>query len=370
MKKQTRFLLVRCFLLLLICLQLLLIFGFSSEEASVSDKTSQQVSEKVAKVVVEDYEQLPVEEQRAAVKRIDPPVRKIAHVTEFGVLGGLFFLLFLTFPMPMWLSYLLSILASALFASLDEWHQTMVPGRSGSARDVLIDTAGAFLVASILLLLSYLCKLNRTKVVLKKVALAAPVCARVAIVADLHGRSGNQALKLIKQNRPDLILIPGDLADRESLERENARFFAFLQKAVELAPTYYSLGNHEVDCYRKGLRKNHTPLALTDTARENIAKTGAILLDNTFVYHDGISICGLSSNGGGKGNAPWTPELANRFLEMPGYKILLCHHPEQFDRFIKPYAVDLTISGHAHGGQWRIFGRGIYAPDQDRKSVV
>ena len=26
--------------------------------------------------------------------------------------------------------------------------------------------------------------------------------------------------------------------------------------------------------------------------------------------------------------------------------------------------IDLTVSGHAHGGQWRFLGRGVYAPDQ------
>ena len=32
--------------------------------------------------------------------------------------------------------------------------------------------------------------------------------------------------------------------------------------------------------------------------------------------------------------------------------------------YIKKTNIDMTISGHAHGGQWRIFGRGLYAPGQ------
>ena len=28
------------------------------------------------------------------------------------------------------------------------------------------------------------------------------------------------------------------------------------------------------------------------------------------------------------------------------------------------HGFDLVLCGHAHGGQWRIFGRGVYAPDQ------
>jgi predicted MPP superfamily phosphohydrolase len=45
-----------------------------------------------------------------------------------------------------------------------------------------------------------------------------------------------------------------------------------------------------------------------------------------------------------------------------GYKILLSHHPEYYP-LIEPYA-DLILSGHAHGGQFRLFGRGLFAPGQ------
>ena len=36
----------------------------------------------------------------------------------------------------------LPYVAGAAYAASDEWHQTMVPGRSGSVEDVLIDAAG------------------------------------------------------------------------------------------------------------------------------------------------------------------------------------------------------------------------------------
>ena len=365
MKKRTSLILLRCFLLLLICLQLFFIFGFSAEDAQKSDETSQQVTEEIAKVVVDDYEKLPVEEQHEVIQRLDPPVRKIAHATEFGVLGGLIFLLFLTFPMPLWLSCLCSTLIAALFGALDEWHQTFVPGRSGEIRDTLIDTSGAALVSAVLLLLAFLLKKNRKKIKVTNLDLRAPLDAKIAVVADLHGSSGEAVLTLLKKEAPDLILVPGDLANMEDLESETSPAFAFLREAAALAPTFYSLGNHEVDCHRKGFRKNRTPIPLSETARKNLANTGAILLENSFAYRNGIALCGLSSNGGGSDKAPWNENLAKRFSMMPGYKILLCHHPEQFDRFIAPYpAVDLTIAGHAHGGQWRFFGQGIYSPDQ------
>jgi len=45
-------------------------------------------------------------------------------------------------------------------------------------------------------------------------------------------------------------------------------------------------------------------------------------------------------------------------------KILLSHHPEYYAQYIKATKIDLTVSGHAHGGQWRFFGQGIFAPGQ------
>jgi len=49
---------------------------------------------------------------------------------------------------------------------------------------------------------------------------------------------------------------------------------------------------------------------------------------------------------------------------IKGYKILLCHHPEYYERYIRGLDIDLTLSGHAHGGQIRIFGQGLFAPGQ------
>ena len=48
-----------------------------------------------------------------------------------------------------------------------------------------------------------------------------------------------------------------------------------------------------------------------------------------------------------------------------GYTILLAHRPERIGAY-RQYPFDLVVSGHAHGGQWRIPGllNGLYAPNQ------
>ena len=55
------------------------------------------------------------------------------------------------------------------------------------------------------------------------------------------------------------------------------------------------------------------------------------------------------------------------FEQTDGYRILLCHHPEywsQREPMLKDRRIDLVLSGHAHGGQWQLMGRGVFAPGQ------
>ena len=48
----------------------------------------------------------------------------------------------------------------------------------------------------------------------------------------------------------------------------------------------------------------------------------------------------------------------------PGVKVLMCHRPEDYIRYLRGSRVDLVLSGHAHGGQIRLGGQGLYAPGQ------
>lgn len=84
------------------------------------------------------------------VKILNLIIRKATHFTVFGVLAVLFFKTLGRFR----LSYILSWLLTSLYAISDEWHQSFVPGRESSYKDVLLDSFGAFLA----LLLIYFLK--------------------------------------------------------------------------------------------------------------------------------------------------------------------------------------------------------------------
>lgn len=67
------------------------------------------------------------------------------------------------------------------------------------------------------------------------------------------------------------------------------------------------------------------------------------------------------------GKYPTDSAWLDSFEQAEGYKILLCHHPEYWslrEPMLKNRKIDLVLSGHAHGGQWRLLGRGIFAPGQ------
>ncbi|WP_312469671.1 VanZ family protein [Neobacillus sp.] len=87
-------------------------------------------------------------------------IRKAAHLTAFGILAFLFFQVLRNFRYP----YLLSWFFTFLYAMTDEWHQSLVPSRTASFKDVLIDGFGAFIA----LLLTYLFSTRKRKARMKK----------------------------------------------------------------------------------------------------------------------------------------------------------------------------------------------------------
>ena len=189
-----------------------------------------------------------------------------------------------------------------------------------------------------------------------------------AVIADLHDRPFPDVQEKLTKIRPDLVLIPGDLTSRcYAKETHIGRGFsgkyrapleaeAFLRFATSLAPTFYSRGNHE--------------WWMTPDDIRVVERTGVCLLDASFERFGPLVIGGLSS-AYGYGTSYYkekhtVPSLSwlSSFEETEGFHVLLSHNPEYWPQYLKDRRIELTVSGHAHGGQWRIFGQGIYAPGQ------
>ena len=208
--------------------------------------------------------------------------------------------------------------------------------------------------------------------------LPGPRDLRIALVSDLHDRPEDEILASLRRQSPDLICVTGDFvlgrAPREGWKMEQSpHATALLRTCAGLAPCFVSLGNHE--------------WMLANEDLELLRGTGITLLDDAWTRWEGLCIGGLSSGRIGhyrlyraarngerypyarnlrRLGARALPETAwlSEFAAQPGYKLLLCHHPEYWPRVVRPLPIDLTLSGHAHGGQIRLFGQGLFAPGQ------
>ncbi|MBR6512733.1 MAG: metallophosphoesterase [Clostridia bacterium] len=164
-----------------------------------------------------------------------------------------------------------------------------------------------------------------------------------AVLSDLHNRDYTEVINLTKSINPDAILIVGDIVDRHRKWHDKA--IPFLKDCVQIAPTYFSYGNHEVKY----------PMITA----EDIQNTGVTLLDNswTLLCND-ILIGGQTP----KAETDWLRE----FEDNEQFSILLDHHPEHYKEYLKEQhpEIDLIISGHAHGGQIRIKKQGLFSPGQ------
>ncbi|MDO4324911.1 MAG: VanZ family protein [bacterium] len=157
-KKQTR---LRTYAwVILILLWMSLIFLFSSRPADISTQDSNRVGLAVGNLFVPGFRSWTEERQLEFAQRIDHPVRKTAHATEYAVLGFLFMGCYNSMAkmreqekrkrsentvqnmrehiIPAWIS-------GTVYAATDEFHQLFVPGRSGQVSDVMLDSVGVFL---------------------------------------------------------------------------------------------------------------------------------------------------------------------------------------------------------------------------------
>ena len=152
-KREKQVLLLRILLGVLIVCNMAVIFLFSSQSAKKSAAISQKVTNAVVETVTKDYGEKPAGEQNAIVRKAHTPIRKLAHMLEFGSLATLSFLFLITWRGKILWRYAASLGFALVYAATDELHQLFSDGRGARLSDVFIDFSGAFIACTLTLII-------------------------------------------------------------------------------------------------------------------------------------------------------------------------------------------------------------------------
>lgn len=188
---------------------------------------------------------------------------------------------------------------------------------------------------------------------------------RILQISDYHNKKGlfweQNFWQEVSSLEPDIIVITGDLLDSGKKDAEQAVLVA--SGCAAIAPTYFITGNHEFWVEEELLAQ----------LLQDLKEAGITVLDNRAVYlsaegtegEEGIALLGLSDRDlTNETLRELTEEIAAEHGAEECIQILLAHEPQYINRYAA-CNVDLVLSGHAHGGQFRLPGvGGFYAPDQ------
>ena len=191
-----------------------------------------------------------------------------------------------------------------------------------------------------------------------------------ALITDLHnkvyGTDNSRPIECIRSESPDLILCAGDLVIGTK-HNSYSTALDFVVRLTEIAPVYYSNGNHETE-YRRYSKPKYAAFV------KKMKRAGIHLLNNkcsditigsTKVHIAGLEVslekyikfrkpsCDIS----------YIEDKVGKVPLDGSYTILMAHNPEFFATYGE-WGADLTVSGHYHGGLIRspFSGRALLSP--------
>ena len=186
---------------------------------------------------------------------------------------------------------------------------------------------------------------------------------KIVHISDLHdARFGKDQTKLIvavKKVNPQLIFFTGDAIDSNRYDLDNT--LTVMEKLADIAPVYYVTGNHEYAVNQ------------VDEIKKSFTDVGVQVLENDIetvtINNESIALAGIEDplskpEMSAKDVTRLYVDEINEQSQEELYTILLAHRPEMFSEYVDG-EMDLTVVGHAHGGQIRLFGLGgLIAPSQ------
>lgn len=194
--------------------------------------------------------------------------------------------------------------------------------------------------------------------------------ARAVVIADLHnkqyGKDNESLLQAIREQKPDFILIAGDILTAAPGKTMKPAL-DFLKALAEEYPVYYGNGNHE---HRLKLYPETYGFMAQEYA-EGLHEIGIEPLVNSHVFlaELGVAVYGAEIHRKYYRRLQ-IPDMEEDYLskilgqaDPSVYTVLLAHNPDYFPQYAG-WGADLTISGHVHGGVVRVpfWGKGVISP--------
>lgn len=269
---------------------------------------------------------------------------------------GIFLITFLTISVPKIVFTLLSLL-----------FRTILPKSKGRFLGICIAGASALFVMGYILYGALFGTENfkvRETTILSKDLPQGFENYRIVQISDIHCGSwaGNpqalqKAVNIINAQQPDLIVFTGDLVNNIATEVDE--FMPVLSQLKAKDGVYSVLGNHDYAMYIRWESPEKKEENL-NALKQKQADMNWNLLNNRHVklYQNGDSIALIGVENSGRPPFPNYAKLPEAMEGTEGmFKVLLSHDPSSWRREVLPETdIQLTLSGHTHAMQTKIFG--------------
>lgn len=192
---------------------------------------------------------------------------------------------------------------------------------------------------------------------------------RIVLIADLHnkvfGNNNDVLIQKIKEQKPDFVVAAGDMVFKKEKNVDIAR--DLLCSVSEFAPVYYGMGNHEKEI--RYIANINDEEEMNSVDMKHVFKdTNVKYMENEterfYKNSDEYILIGAIN---GQPVYKNETEFFNRFKEESkgNFSILIIHQPEHVIQHLSNDDLELVLSGHTHGGQFRIpFIGGLICPNQ------
>ncbi len=230
------------------------------------------------------------------------------------------------------------------------------------------------IVGSVFLLLVWVMLYDSNRFVVTKQEITDPRIkreCRALVLADLHnkryGKENEKLLAAIRECRPDLILIAGDIPTAVPGKSLDTAIHLMKELAGQY-PVYYGNGNHEQrmklypdtygdmgERYESALKELGIRQLVNEHAQLNEAGILIYGVQIDRVYYKRFGVQHME------------PDYLEKILGKPdpsGYTVLLAHNPDYFPQYAD-WGADLVLAGHVHGGMVRIpfLDKGVVSPN-------